>query len=223
MIHVAVRVRELVSSNLDAIVGKATDPAKALNLLRAEVEETLISLHSELTMTKRQHDRALARSQKLFAEADEWTDKAQIAMNHGREDLARAALQARKDGHAHAALSKDEAAQLANSVGELETAIAQLEAKRSDILVEIRSADRPAVETHTTQHGAAGRSPRDDIDRRLDRIDDLERRVGFRTERNIGVQQNRSSVDAEIHALSQDSLIDAELKAMKAAAKKSGK
>ena len=134
MIHVAVLVRELVSSNLDSMICKATDPAKALGLLRSEIEETLISLHSELTMTERQQQRTQSHSEKLAAEAETWTGKAKTAVDHGREDLARAALLARENGMDDAAAVLKEANKLAKDVAELDAAIADLDAKRTDIM-----------------------------------------------------------------------------------------
>ena len=202
MIHVAVRVRELVSSNIDAMVTKATDPAKALGFLRAEVEETLISLHSELTMTKRQHERTASHFEKLADEAEAWTGKAQVAVDHGREDLARAALHARQKGLENAAAVQDEAAQLSRQVEQLEGAIGELDTKRADILAQLANLRLPAP---VARRPSGTSSP--ETEHRLDRIDELERRLAFQTQ--------QSDAEAEIEALSNESLIEAELKAMK--------
>ena len=203
MIHVAVRVRELVSSNIDAMVRKATDPAKALGLLRAEIEETLISLHSELTMTKRQQERTANHSVKLINEAEAWTGKAQIAMDHGREDLARAALLARQEGLDKADAFKDEAAKLDDQVAQLNSAIGELEMKRGDILAEVAELRSTAGRAAPSAFGANAQT-----EQRLDRIDEMERRLAF--------QSQESDTTAEIESLSHESLIEAELSAMKA-------
>ncbi len=219
MIHVAVRVRELVSSNIDAMLNKAANPAKALGLLRSEVEETLISLHSELTMTRRQQERTQSHSEKLEAEAETWTGKAQIAVDHGREDLARAALLARQNGMADAAAIKEEADQLARDVAELEAAIADLDAKRADITARAAEMTSGAA---TVKSGSIADAEVSRTTRRLDRIDELERRIAFGAENSPppGSDAALAKADAEIAALSQASAIDAELEAMKAAAKK---
>ncbi len=206
MIHVAVRVRELVSSNIDAIVTKAADPAKALGLLRAEVEETLITLTSELSMTRRQHARTVSHAEKIAAEAEAWSAKAQVAVDHGREDLARAALQARQKGLENAAAVKDEAARLGKQVAELEGAIGELEVKRAEVLAQI-ARPRPA-ENPSAKHRADSKS-----DRHMERIDELERRLAFQSDRSA------NSGGSEIETVSNESLIDAELEAMKAARK----
>jgi phage shock protein A len=220
MIHVAVRVRELVSSNIDAMINNATHPAKSLGLLRSEVEETLISLHSELTMTIRQQERTQSHAEKLKTEAETWTAKAKIAVDHGREDLARAALLARDNGMADAAAVQEEAAQLAKDVAELDAAIADLDAKRTDIVA--RAARLALGSQAVSPGGHAGIGTRDSrTARRLDRIDELERRLDFNESVPAeGSEAAIANADVEIAALSQASAIDAELEAMKAASKK---
>lgn len=224
MIHVAVRVRELVSSNLEAVLTQAANPAKALGLLRSEVEETLISLHSELTMTKRQQERTQSHSEKLAREAETWTGKAQIAVDHGREDLARAALAAREKGLADAASIKDEADQLARDVAELDAAIADLDAKRADILSRASEIASGQITSATVPISGSGAPAAENsrTARRLDRIDELERRLEFGADNapQLSSEAALAKADAEIAALSQASAIDAELAAMKAAAKK---
>ncbi|HEY6964521.1 MAG TPA: PspA/IM30 family protein, partial [Erythrobacter sp.] len=102
MITIAIRVRELVSSNVDSLVSKAGDPRKMLRLLQSEIEETLIALHGDAAKAKRQRERMEDSATRLSAAAEEWTGKAKIAIDHGREDLARAALLTREAERAKA-------------------------------------------------------------------------------------------------------------------------
>ena len=81
MIQLAVRMRELVSSNVDALIGKAENPAKMLGLLRTEIEESLIGLHGELARKERAAHALASDAEKVSAHADEWTGKAKIAMS----------------------------------------------------------------------------------------------------------------------------------------------
>ncbi len=218
MIHIAVRVRELVSSNLESLVNKATDPAKGLNLLRSEIEETLISLHSELTMTKRQYERGVSYADRLAADAELWTDKAKTAIDHKREDLAHAALLARESEMEKAVEAKLEFEELAQQVAELECGITDLEAKRDDVIAKIiASANTPPMGIASPVRTGDHRS-----ERRMDRIDELERRASFQDASSaLGHEETLAKADAEIAALSQASKIEAELNAMKAQTKKS--
>ncbi len=212
MITIAIRVRELVSSNVDNLVGKAGDPRKMLRLLQSEIEETLIALHGDAAKAKRQRDRLEDTAVRIAAGAEEWTGKAKIAVDHGREDLARAALLTREAERAKAADATAAAAALGDQIAEAAAVITDLEAKRTAItariaeMVKAEAAAKPAAAAATDTH----------VDRRIDRIDALERRAGFVDV--PGEAPSPASLDDEIAGLQKASAIEAELAAFKAAA-----
>lgn len=208
MIHIATRVRELVSSNIDSLVSKAGSQHKMLRLLQSEIEEALIGLHGDAAKAKRAHERQVEATSRLAAVAEEWTGKAKTAVDHGREDLARAALLARESDRKKVEELEAEVDALSGQVAELEEAITELEAKREN--VGERIADLPAKANGSGDTKTQGDSP---TDRKLDRIDELDRRTNYAGERGEDVAP--ADVDAEIAALSQASAIDAELEAMK--------
>lgn len=213
MIHVAVRVREIISSNIDSAVERTSNPHKMLRLLRTEIEESLIGLHGDLSKTRREHERAERAAQKAEKTAEEWTAKAKTAVDHKREDLARAALLAREDGRNQAAALAKEAEALSDAVDEMESAIAQLEGKREDVLTQLKNLPEAPGKNATPRAESDSKTAR-----RMDRIDAIERRVNFS---NDGKDEAApTDVDAEIAALQRDSNIDAELAAMQAPAKK---
>lgn len=210
MIHIAVRVRELVSSNVDSMVGSASNPAKMLKLLRTEIEESLITLHGDLSKAKRQHERLLAEAEATSARAEEWTAKARTAMDHKREDLARSALLAREDERAEAEKLRDAARDASETVKELTDAIERLEAKRTEAIAKLKDLPREA------QGASAAGTGDTKAERHLDRIERMERRVDLTSEARA--QPAPASVDAEIAALRRDAELAAELAAMKARA-----
>jgi len=215
MIHIAVRVRDLASSNITTLVNKSTNPARSLGLLRSQIEETVIELSGDLTKAKRQLERAEAHAAALVTQAGEWTSKAKVAMDHGREDLARSALIAREAGEAKAEAAQKDAGELATNIEELEAVIVELEAKRKDVIDQI--AAQPKAEAAAT--ASAGTDSK--TDRRMDKIDALERRVSMRDEAGAAATSaSEADIDAEIAGLARDSKIEAELAAMKAPAAK---
>lgn len=211
MIHVAVRIRELVSSNVDTIVDQASNPAKMLRLLRTEIEESLISLHGNLSRARRQEDRLSDATRIAAEEAEQWTSKAKTAIDHKREDLARSALLAREDGRARAKALEEEVVKVGTAIKEIEQAIADLESKREE--ANARLAAIPSSGTSSSQVSACDSK----AERHLDRIDRIERRVGFA---NDGVAEPAlASIDAEIAALQRDADIHAELASMKSSSR----
>ena len=210
MITIAIRVRELVSSNVDNLVSKAGEPRKMLRLLQSEIEETLIALHGDAAKARRQRERSEESAARLAAAAEEWTGKAKIAMDHGREDLARAALLTREAERAKAAEAAVAAQALTVQIDEATGVIADLEAKRTAIAARI--ADLAKAEPAAKPAVAADSH----VDQRIDRIEALERRAGFADV--PGDVPSPASLDDEIAGLQQASAIEAELAALKAAA-----
>jgi phage shock protein A len=208
MITIAIRVREIVSSNVDSLVSTAGEPRKMLRLLQSEIEETLIALHGDAAKAKRQRERMAETATRLAAAAEEWTGKAKIAVDHGREDLARAALLTREAERAKAADAVASAAALGDQIVEVTGVIADLEAKRTAIAARI--ADLVKAETAAKALSAADSA----VDRRIDRIDALERRAGFVDVPGEG--PSPASLDDEIAGLQKASAIEAELAALKA-------
>ena len=207
MIHIAVRVRELVSSNVDSLVDRASNPAKMLGNLCTEIEESLIALHGDLTKAKRRAERCAEKAPAVAAQAEEWTAKAKTAMDHKREDLAHSALLAREDERARAKSLAAEAKEAGEEAAEIEATIATLETKRKEVSARLKS--MPGAKD-TCSPDAGGDSA---TDRRLDRIERMERRVGFASDDRA--EPAPASVEAEIASLQRDADIAAELAAMK--------
>ena len=205
--NVAVRIRELVSSSLDTLLNKAEDERKMLRLLETEVEEALIALHGDLRKAERTHERNTRTTEALAVSAEIWTAKAKTAVDHKREDLARAALLARESERLQVDEAKAELEKLASEIGEIKTAIAELEAKRTDVTA--RNAERQHANTQTP----SSQTPKyNRAAKTMDRIDALDRRTSFASD--------VSAIDAQIPARSADSAIEAELSAMKKPATK---
>lgn len=210
MITIAIRAREIVASNVDNLVGKAGDPRKMLRLLQSEIEETLIALHGDAARARRQRDRLHDTAARLAAGAEEWTGKAKIAIDHGREDLARAALLTREAERAKAGDTTTAADALDTQIEDAAAVIAALEAKRSAITARIAELAQTAAEVPGKP--AADRP----IDKRIDRIDALERRAGF-SGAPAADAPAPASLEDEIAGLQQASAIEAELVALKTA------
>ncbi len=126
------RFRDIVTANLNAILDRAEDPEKMVRLMIQEMEDTLIEVKAGCAASmadQKRVERDLAQAQ---AEAQEWEARARLAVDKGRDDMARAAL-AEKQQY----LRKTEALgrqvdQFRELVATTQTDIAQLEAKLND-------------------------------------------------------------------------------------------
>jgi phage shock protein A len=126
------RFRDIVSSNINAILDRAEDPEKMVRLMIQEMEDTLIEIKSSCAGFMAEQKRIERQLKQVETEADGWEAKARLAVEKGREDLARAAL---TEKHAYAARAESLRSQLEESrglVAATQDDIAQLEAKLND-------------------------------------------------------------------------------------------
>lgn len=210
---VIVQIRNLVSSNVTAAVESASDPAKMLRQLQREIEEALIGLEGEISRGTRQHARHLAKAEQLDASVDDWNAKAKTAMDHDREDLARGALLAREDAKVQAEAERKQADALEASLEEFKSNREALDAKLADIRA--RHAELSVASRSANAPSGAGDSK---ADRMMDRIDQMERRIGFAAPE--GEAKSPAAIEAELAALARDKTVDADLAALKSGTEK---
>src|SRR6056297_1432137 len=90
------RVRDIISANINAMLDHAEDPEKMVKLMIREMEDTLIEIKANCAgamATKKKIKREL---EEVLDHAKTWDGKAELAINKGREDLAREALKEKK-------------------------------------------------------------------------------------------------------------------------------
>ncbi|WP_147366955.1 PspA/IM30 family protein [Aurantiacibacter zhengii] len=207
MFERAKRVGQLVTSNVESLLDKASDPRKMLLLMRSEIEDGLVALQGERTKAARKAERLSTNAKAKADGAEEWTAKAKVALDKGREDLARSALMAREGDRKLAAQLEAEARDARAEVSEIEKAIAELEAKRAETQAKLDAMPAPVK---ASVGAAPTRSSK--AESRLDNVEAMERRMDFSASR--AEQASPVDVDAEIARLQQESAIEAELAAM---------
>ena len=86
------RFRDIVSSNINAMLDRAEDPEKLIKLMIHEMEDTLIEIKASCAGVMAGAKKVQRQLSDVRARVAYWEEKAGLAVNKGRDDLAREAL-----------------------------------------------------------------------------------------------------------------------------------
>ena len=86
------RFSDLVNSNVNSMLDQAEDPKKMVNFMTREMEQTLITIRTESSRYIAEKKQLTKRINQLTTESGQWQERAELAIEKGRDDLAKAAL-----------------------------------------------------------------------------------------------------------------------------------
>lgn len=138
------RFRDIVNSNINAMLDAAEDPEKMIRLMIQEMEETLIEMKSACAGTLASHARLNRELEERRARVEKWESNAKLALSRGREDLAREALHEKRRQSQQLEAIEAERRASDDLVQDHQKQIAQLEKK----LVQAREKQRLLVQRH---------------------------------------------------------------------------
>ena len=209
------RTRDIINSNINALLDKAEDPEKMVRLIIQEMEGTLVEVRSASARAIADRKELDRRQEWLAAEAAEWERKAEVAVAKGRDDLAKGALAERNRAREAAEALTRELELVEQTLAKLNEDIAALQAKIKDakarqnaIVVRGKAAKvRLGARRQLNDSGV------DDAMRRFElyerKMDDLEGQVEAQ---DLG----QRSLSDEIAELEQGERIDEDLRKLKA-------
>lgn len=210
------RLSDIISSNINAMLDKAEDPEKLIRLMIQEMEDTLVEIKASCAGVMATKKRAQRELEEVLTRAQQWGEKAQLAVKKGREDLGREALiEKRRHRERASALEKD-VADCEALINQYQTDIAQLE----DKLNGAREKQRVLVQRHI--HAQRKKRAQQGI-RRFDtsdaliRFEQFENRIErMEAEAELVNFRRKPSLEDEFARLESDEEIERELENLKA-------
>ncbi|GMW02072.1 MAG: phage shock protein A [Candidatus Hydrogenedentota bacterium] len=210
------RVRDIISSNINAMLDKAEDPEKLIKLMIREMEDTLVEVKASCASAMATKKKIHRESEEVKRRAAEWAERAQMAVDRGREDLAREALLEKRRHAERLDAIDNEAAQCDALVDQYQADIMQLE----DKLASAREKERSLTQRH--RRAENHKTAQTNI-RKLDRTDAFARFEAFEqridrieAEADLVNMGRKVSLEEEFLKLAGDEEIEKELEALKA-------
>ena len=217
------RFRDIISSNINVMLDKAEDPEKLIKLMIREMEDTLVEIKASCAGV-------MANSKKVQRQLDEvqsrekyWKERSELAVNKGRDDLAREALVEKRGYSDRADALKRELIDCESLVEQYQDDIRQLE----DKLGTARERQRILVQRHI--HANRKKRSQQEI-RRMDSTDaiikfeELENRIErMEAEADLVNFGRKPTLEGELDTLALDEEIEKELQSLKSSLTKKDK
>ena len=177
------RFSTLLRSNINDLISRAEDPEKMLNQL-------IIDMRTQLAKAKQQVASAIADEKKLEADAqgmkkqaEEWERRAMLAVQEGRDDLAKQALgrynenlQGAQQLHETWVKSKQETEALKLSLRQLNDKIEEAKRKKNILIARARRAEAQQ-RIQQTMAGMSDKSAFESFERMAEKIESNERKA----------------------------------------------
>ncbi len=142
------RAFRVIRANLNGVVNQAEDPEKVLEQAVVEMQENLIQLRQAVAQAIATQKRTERQSAQAKSTAQEWYNRAELALQKGEEDLARQAL-TRRQGYLESAsameaqLSQQQqvVTKMKDNMRRLEVKIAEAKTQKDMYIARARSAE----------------------------------------------------------------------------------
>lgn len=209
------RFRDIVNSNINAMLDKAEDPEKLIRLMIQEMEDTLVEIKASCASTMASRTRANRTLEEARERAENWSKKARLAVEKGREDLAREALVEKRNYLDEVENRQNEINNLTEIVEQYQSDIKQLEEK----LAGARNKHRVLVQRHiaATKHKNTQMKIRKaDTSDVMARFDNFENKIDhMEADADLVNFGRKPTLEDEFEKLEKDEKIEDELEALK--------
>jgi phage shock protein A len=209
------RFRDIISANMNAMLDRAEDPEKMIKLMIREMEDTLVEIKASCAGVMASGKKVRRQLERVETQETYWNDRAGLAVEKGRDDLAREALTEKRRYSQRKGRLEEELAEHQQMIEQYQEDILQLEEK----LKSARDKQRMLVQRHIhAQHKKQAQMEirRANSTEAMLKFDELEGRIErMESEADLINFAKPSGLEAELDQLAGDDEIELELQALK--------
>jgi len=213
------RFTDIINSNINNLLDKAEDPAKMVRLIIQEMEDTLVEVRSSSAKTLADKKELTRQVTRFKNEAQQWQEKAELALSKDREDLARSALIEKKKSSENSQALVEELVHIEEHISKLQNEMSQLQ----DKLADAKSRQKAIImreKTVSSRLKVKQKIDSNKVNDALSRFDRYERKIDDIEAQVESYDLGSKSLSDEIADLESDEKVEDELASLKAKMKK---
>ena len=213
------RISTVFKANVNDALTKAEDPEKVLNQLTIDMNAQLVDTKQKVAAAIADEKRLQRQYQETAGEAKGWEEKATVAVEKERDDLAREALARRNEAQQLADEYKIQWDKQRQAVDQLKEHLRALELKiaeanrKKHLLIARQKRAKAQKAIHETMAGMKDSSAFDTFDRMEQKVGDIEARADAAAEM---ADFEKDSLEDEFAALEKTNNVEDDLAALKA-------
>ena len=207
------RFKDIVNSNINSLLDKAEDPEKMLRLMIGEMEDTVIDLKTTTAARMAEAIRSEKKVDEAKATVERWQGRAELAIEQGKDDLAREALIEKK--HAQEAYERalENISSLKKSVEEGKEEIRTLEDKIKAAKDKLATLQREQARAQERRDSSVNLNARfEEMENRINRMNaynDLSKKSEEKSaEEKFSEMEKNDEIEAEIERIKKEKGIE---------------
>ena len=201
------RFKDIVNSNINSLLDKAEDPEKMLRLMIGEMEDTVIDLKTTTAARMAEAIRSEKKVDEAKATVDRWQARAELAIEKGKDDLAREALMEKKHAQEVYERALENISSLKKSVEEGKEEIRTLEDKIKATKDKLASLQREQARAQERRDSSVNLNAR---------FEEMENRINRMNAYNdLGKKSEEKSAEEKFSEMEKNDEIEAEIERIK--------
>jgi phage shock protein A len=174
------RIAQLIKSNLNDLISRSEDPEKMLNQVVLDMNNQLVEAKKQVAASIADEKRLAKQFEQETTNATEWERRAMMALRAGNEELAKEALNRKREHDDLANTFKEQWTKQKAAVEQLKKALRMLndkieEAKRKkNVLIARKKRAEAQKSIQETMHGLRDQSAFETFERMGQKIDQME-------------------------------------------------